>query len=130
MSNKRPTPSNPLKMAHIGLEFALAAFVLGAAGWWVDGKLGTKPWGMAIGGTVGLVGGFYLFLKEALAANREANQDAGELRHAHRSQAQADEAAKPPPEALVDPLATDPLARDSLAKDPLAQDPFKNPSHP
>ncbi len=85
-------------MAHLGLEFALAAFVLGGVGWWADGKLGTKPWGMVIGGVVGLTGGFYLFFKEALAANRQANADAKQLRLRHKQQ-QAQAEASPETEA-------------------------------
>lgn len=71
----------------MGLQFALAAFLLGAVGWWVDSKLGCAPWGAATGGTAGLAGGLYLFFKEALQANREANEAAGELRRQHKQQA-------------------------------------------
>jgi len=42
----------------IGLEFLLTICLLGAAGWWLDGRLSTFPWlmiaGIAMGFAVGL----------------------------------------------------------------------------
>ncbi len=60
------------KLAGMGLEFAGAAIGLGALGWWIDGKLGSEPWGMLIGGCLGVTGGMYLLIKEALQAQKES----------------------------------------------------------
>jgi F0F1-type ATP synthase assembly protein I len=68
---KQPDQPNPWRMAHMGLEFAGAALVLGAIGYYVDYQAGTQPWGTAIGLTLGVVGGFYRFIREALAANKQ-----------------------------------------------------------
>lgn len=76
MAKQSPQP-NPWRMAHMGLEFAGAALILGAIGWYIDTQAGTKPWGAAIGLVIGLVGGFYRFIKEALAANRRYTQHRG-----------------------------------------------------
>lgn len=62
---------NPWRHAHMGLELAGAAIVLAAIGWFIDGRYGTGPWGAVIGLVVGFVGGFYLFIKDALQANRD-----------------------------------------------------------
>lgn len=79
---KRPTPRpsaapdrSALRMLHGGAELAGAALLLGAVGWWVDRRYGTEPWGVLIGGGVGMTGGMYLFIKQALDANRQSYQD-------------------------------------------------------
>lgn len=69
---KTSQPS-PWRLFHLGFQFAGAALVLGFAGWFIDGKFGTQPWGALTGGTIGLVGGMYLFIKEALDANRQSS---------------------------------------------------------
>ena len=67
---QRSDPS-PWRLAHLGLEFAGAAVVMGLIGWWIDNEWGTSPWGALIGASIGFTGGLYLFIKEALEANRE-----------------------------------------------------------
>ena len=73
---RKPKADNPWVMFHMGLEFAGAAVVLALIGWFfVDRKFGTEPWGALIGATIGFVGGGYLFIKEALLANKLAMKD-------------------------------------------------------
>ena len=71
-SDQQPSDQqpNPWRMAHMGLELAGAVLVFGLVGWYVDHKMGSEPWGLGIGLFVGFVGGMYLFIKEALKANR------------------------------------------------------------
>ena len=57
---------NPWRHAGMGLELAGAAIICGLIGWFIGGETG-----MLIGGGIGFVGSFYLFIKEALGANRE-----------------------------------------------------------
>jgi len=71
---ERPNQPNPWKLAHMGLEFAGAALVLGGLGYYIDYRAGTEPWGAVIGLTVGVVGGFYRFIRQALRANQRASQ--------------------------------------------------------
>ena len=66
---------NPWRYAHMGLEFAGAALVLALVGWFIDGRYDTRPWGAVTGATVGFAGGMYLFIKDALQANRENAAD-------------------------------------------------------
>lgn len=61
---------NPWRMAHMGLEFAGAALLLGLIGYYIDTQADTAPWGAVTGLILGVVGGMYRFIKEALAANR------------------------------------------------------------
>jgi len=61
-----------LQLTGMGLEFAGATIGLGAAGWGIDAWLGTEPWGMLIGGLLGVTGGMYLLIRNALAAQKDA----------------------------------------------------------
>lgn len=62
---------NPWRYAHMGAEFAGAALVLALVGWYIDRRYGSEPWGAVTGASVGFAGGLYLFIKDALKANRE-----------------------------------------------------------
>ena len=74
-----PKQPNPWRYAHMGLEFAGAALVLTLVGWYVDRTWGTRPWGAVIGACLGFTGGMYLFIKDALKANRESRGDEKEM---------------------------------------------------
>ena len=71
---KQPEQPNLWRMAHMGLEFAGAALLLALIGYYIDTRFGTAPWGAVTGLLIGLVGGMYRFIKEALAANRQYYQ--------------------------------------------------------
>jgi F0F1-type ATP synthase assembly protein I len=45
--------------AHLGFQMALATGLFLAAGWWLDGKLGTTPLLTIVGAFVGAAAGFY-----------------------------------------------------------------------
>jgi len=79
MAQEQDEP-NPWRMAHMGLEFAGAALILGAIGYYVDYKAGSFPIGTLVGLVVGVVGGMYRFLREAVLANRRNMQ---RYRHSH-----------------------------------------------
>ena len=54
------------RYAGLGLEI-MAGVLLGIlVGWWLDGKFGWKPWGLVVGAILGLAGGMYLMIKQAL----------------------------------------------------------------
>jgi F0F1-type ATP synthase assembly protein I len=61
-----------IRYSGAGLELAGATAGLALAGYWIDGKFGTKPWGIIVGLFIGIVGGLYNLIKESLAAVREA----------------------------------------------------------
>ncbi|MCM2267193.1 MAG: AtpZ/AtpI family protein [Elusimicrobiales bacterium] len=50
--------------AQIGLELAGAVLLGLWLGYWLDGRLGTRPWLTLAGALLGLVGGFYRVAKE------------------------------------------------------------------
>ena len=63
-SEKRPAnAAQYAQYAGLGFTFAGTFLVLGAVGWWLDGKLGTAPWLMLIGIALGACGGFYSMVK-------------------------------------------------------------------
>ncbi len=73
MSKRRPTNGS---FRHVGLGIEFAAILVGGCliGAWVDRHFATAPWGIVIGATVSLVGGFYNFLRSSMRALREARE--------------------------------------------------------
>ena len=61
--SRRPSP-----FAYMGLGIELVApILLGVfVGRWLDGRWGTKPWLLVVGSVLGLVLGFYSFLRSVL----------------------------------------------------------------
>jgi len=61
------------------MGFELAAVIVGLTlvGLWVDRRFGTGPTGLLIGAGLGIVGGFYNFIREALRMNREQRSKRG-----------------------------------------------------
>jgi ATP synthase protein I len=63
------------RMASIGLEMGVAVLIGWGVGYWLDGKLGTKPWLMLVFLLFGVAAGF----KGMISAAREsARQNAAE----------------------------------------------------
>ncbi len=50
----------------MGIEIAGGVGLGILVGYWLDGRYGWSPWGVVIGAIVGLAGGMYLMIKEAL----------------------------------------------------------------
>jgi F0F1-type ATP synthase assembly protein I len=55
----------------IGLEVAIGVTLGFLAGWWLDRRFGWTPWATVAGALLGLAGGLYLLLKEALRMNKD-----------------------------------------------------------
>jgi F0F1-type ATP synthase assembly protein I len=55
----------------LGLNVAVGVGLGALIGWWLDKRYGWSPKGMTIGALVGLAGGMYLLLKEAMKANKD-----------------------------------------------------------
>jgi F0F1-type ATP synthase assembly protein I len=53
----------------LGLGMTLAVTVLAGlgGGYWLDGRLQTRPWFLLLGGSLGLAAGLYHFLKTVAA---------------------------------------------------------------
>ncbi len=50
----------------LGVQLAGAMVIFGGIGWWLDGKLGTKPWLLALGCVLGATGGMIHLIRMAL----------------------------------------------------------------
>ena len=59
----------------VGLELAGAVAGFSLVGYWIDRHYGTNPWGLVVGLVLGIVGGLYNFVREALQATREAQRE-------------------------------------------------------
>jgi F0F1-type ATP synthase assembly protein I len=57
-----------LRFSGIGIEFAAAVAGFTLVGWWVDRHWNCGPWGLLIGAVLGLAGGMYNMIREALGA--------------------------------------------------------------
>lgn len=58
---------NPWRYAGMGMELAGAIVGLTLVGLWIDHRFETNPKGVLICAGVGIVGGFYNFIRQALA---------------------------------------------------------------
>jgi hypothetical protein len=52
-------------MATAGIELGLIFLILALGGWWLDRKLGSSPWLLLLGCSIGIVGGLYRLVKRA-----------------------------------------------------------------
>ena len=74
-ANRDQAQAQYAKYAGLGFTFVGTFLVLGAVGWWLDGKLGTAPWLMLVGIALGAVGGFYSMVKQVPGGFGETPKD-------------------------------------------------------
>lgn len=55
----------------LGLEMAVGVGLGYVVGSWLDKKYGWAPWGVLVGSMLGLAGGMYLLIKQALRMNKD-----------------------------------------------------------
>jgi F0F1-type ATP synthase assembly protein I len=70
------------RYAGLGAQFVGSIALVGALGWWLDGKFGTSPWLLITGIFAGAVGGFIAMLRAVPPARGVTHR--GE--HAHEDQ--------------------------------------------
>ncbi len=59
------------QFAWIGLQVGVGVGLGALVGGWLDRRYGWSPWGMTLGAMIGLAGGLYLLIKEALRMNKD-----------------------------------------------------------
>lgn len=77
MRLKRDKNSNErswAKHAGVGIEFAAAVAGFALVGYWIDRHYKSSPWGVLIGAALGLIGGTYNLVRQAMAAFREYDE--------------------------------------------------------
>ena len=57
-----------MRFAGLGMEFAAAVAGLTLLGYWIDRRYDSEPWGLLIGAGLGLIGGMYNMIREAMKA--------------------------------------------------------------
>ncbi|MBI2796232.1 MAG: AtpZ/AtpI family protein [Gemmatimonadetes bacterium] len=62
------------RFAGVGIQFAASILLFLWLGQWVDGKLGTGPWGLIVGVFTGAGGAFYSMYRGLMAAERADEQ--------------------------------------------------------
>lgn len=76
-----PQGPNPLRFATAGLELLGILLVLIGLGYLADKHWGTRPWGVLTGAVIGIVGGLYRLIRDAmrdLPPTRTSRRDSDE----------------------------------------------------
>lgn len=68
----------------VGLQFAGAIVLFLFAGRWVDARLGTEPWFLLLGVTIGAVAGFYSLYRQLTAPRGRDPKDSKDFRDGGR----------------------------------------------
>ena len=55
----------------LGLEMAIGVGLGWFVGNWLDKRYGWDPWGAVIGASIGLAGGMYLLIRDAIRMNKD-----------------------------------------------------------
>jgi ATP synthase protein I len=72
MPEEQKSTSSWVRLSGIGVELVAAVVGFTLIGYWLDRHFGIRPWGVLIGALLGLAGGMYNVIRQALAATREA----------------------------------------------------------
>lgn len=72
--NRKPA-SSWTRLSGIGVEFVGAVVVFALVGYWADRHWQSSPWGLLIGLGLGLIGGMYNLIREAMQASRQAHEE-------------------------------------------------------
>jgi ATP synthase protein I len=67
----RSEPPKWVRLSSLGIELAASVAGGSLAGYWIDRRAGSEPWGLAIGATLGFVGGMFNLLRTSIRAFRE-----------------------------------------------------------
>ena len=71
MPKKEDDRSDSANLAMVGLQVAVGVALGFVVGSWLDRKFGWEPKGVVIGSLLGLAGGLYLLIKDAIRINKQ-----------------------------------------------------------
>lgn len=75
------TRQQAARLTRIAMDFVIAVGGMAALGYLADRLLGTRPYLMVLFAAMGVIGGGYRFVRESLAASRQAMPPAPERKH-------------------------------------------------
>lgn len=64
-----------MRLSGIGVELVGGVAVFALVGYWADRHWQSSPWGLLAGLTLGLIGGMYNLIREAMQASRQAREE-------------------------------------------------------
>jgi len=70
-TDRKDDPPQQANLAMVGLQVAVGVAVGFAIGWWLDKRYGWGNKGQTIGSLLGLAGGLYLLIKDAIRINKD-----------------------------------------------------------
>ncbi len=79
MSERSRPRSGWVRLASMGMELTASVVGLAAVGYALDRHFDWTPWGLLTCTMIGLVGGMYNLIREALRASRSEDSRAGSL---------------------------------------------------
>jgi F0F1-type ATP synthase assembly protein I len=71
MPQTDPNQQNWGRYLGIGLEIAIGVALGYVIGAWIDRRWDSSPWGVLAGTMIGLAGGLYLLIKDAIRMNKD-----------------------------------------------------------
>ena len=66
------------KLSGLGIELAASVAGLTLFGYWLDRHFDIAPWGVVVGGTIGVVGGLYNLIRKSLLAVKQGQRTDGD----------------------------------------------------
>jgi len=85
----KPPPAGLMRLAGMGVELAGTILVGCLLGYWIDRRFGTGPWGLVVCACIGVVGGLYNMIRQAVHEM---------LRQTTRPKPDQDDESKVPPQ--------------------------------
>lgn len=72
---QRPNSRGLIRRASLGVEFTVIFLTPLALGFWLDGKEGTRPGFMLLGGAIGFALGLWRIIKQARQVQKESREE-------------------------------------------------------
>jgi F0F1-type ATP synthase assembly protein I len=72
------------KYSSVGFELAGGVAVFCLIGYFIDERMGTSPVGLITGAILGIIGGVYLLIKQALIINKTLEKDQADERRTEK----------------------------------------------
>jgi len=72
--------ANAASYTHLGLTLAVSVLVGFFSGYWIDGKIGTRPLLAIVGAFIGMTGGFIYLVRTLNRMQKESEEESDDRR--------------------------------------------------